>query len=230
MKLAIMQPYLFPYLGYFQLIHAVDEFVVYDDVNYKKGGWINRNKILNQGEARYLTLQVNGASPNVPINQVKVGGNRKNILKTVSHAYARAPLYHKVYPLLERVILDPEPNLALYIASSLKQISEYLGITTRFRLSSGIEKNNDLRGLDKVFAICEKLGATRYINSPGGRELYSGEDFRGRGIELLFVNSNAIEYRQFDGNFLPGLSIIDVIMFNSQQQCAALLSGYSLEP
>ncbi len=230
MKLAIMQPYLFPYLGYFQLIHAVDEFVIYDDVNYIKGGWINRNKILNQGEARYLTLQVNGASPNVPINQVKVGGNRKNILKTISHAYARAPEFHSVYPLLERLILDPEPNLALYIANSLKQISEYLGIATRFRLSSDIEKNNDLRGLDKVIAICEKLGATRYINSPGGRELYNGEDFLEQDIELQFVNSNAIEYRQLGGNFLPGLSIIDVIMFNSQQQCAALLSGYSLEP
>lgn len=229
MRLAIMQPYLFPYIGYFQLIHATDAFVVYDDVNFIKGGWINRNFILAQGQKNRITLQLLGASPNVLINQVIVGNNKQKLLKSIQQSYSKAPQYASVYPLIEEIILYDEVNLAKYLDHGLRKICNYLGIRPQWYLSSDLSKDNSLRGQDKVIAICKELGASHYINVQGGKELYEQGGFSQREMTLSFIEPKPIEYQQFvGGEFVPHLSIIDVMMFNDQEQCSKLLQEYSL--
>lgn len=228
MKLAIMQPYLFPYLGYFQLMRAVDAFVLYDDVNYIKGGWINRNFILSQGEKQLITLPLHGASPNRLINQVLVGGRQHKLLDTIRHNYAKAPQFQAVFPLLQDILTWPEKNLAVFLDYQLRRVCDYLGLRPSWHISSCLQKDSALRGQDKVLAICDVLGATHYINVPGGKTLYDHEVFAGRGKRLSFIQPKPVSYPQFGGAFVPNLSIIDVMMFNDRSQCAVLLEEYEL--
>lgn len=228
MKLAIMQPYLLPYLGYFQLIRAVDAFVVYDDVNYIKGGWINRNFILAEGDKQLITLPLQGASPNQLINQITVGNRQNKLIETIRHRYGKAPQFSAVYALVENILKQHEENLARFLDYQLRQICDYLGLHPKWYVSSSLKKDNELRGQDKVLAICEELGATHYINVPGGKSLYDREAFASRGMQLSFVQPKAVAYRQFGNEFTPNLSIIDVMMFNDKAQCAKLLEEYEL--
>lgn len=227
MKLAIMQPYLFPYLGYFQLIRAVDAFVVYDDVNYINRGWINRNHILANGDRQLITLPLQGASQNKLINQIEVGGPHK-MLKNLCQNYGKAPYFDTVYPMLEDILTQTEKNLACFLDYQLHSICDYLGINPQWHISSLLEKDNELRGQDKILAICEALGATHYINVPGGRALYDQPSFAARGLLLSFIQPRTIEYRQFNKPFVPNLSIIDVMMFNNREKCASLLKEFDL--
>jgi hypothetical protein len=229
MKLAIMQPYLFPYIGYFQLIRAVDTFVVYDDVQFIKGGWINRNYILGAQDRQLITLPLVGASPNKLINQVQVGPQRGKLLATLRHAYARAPQFASVYPLVEGILTHPEDNLARFVDNGLRQVCAYLGLRPQWRVSSSLGKDNDLRGQDKVLAICRELGATHYINVPGGRALYDREAFAKEGLQLSFIQPLPAPYRQFSAAFTPNLSILDVMMFNAPQECSRLLEAFALD-
>lgn len=229
MKLAIMQPYFFPYIGYFQLIHAADAFVLYDDVNFIKGGWINRNYISSLGEKLRLTLQLQGASPNKLINEIHLGMNRKQLLRTIQQNYSKAPEFSVVYPLLEELLLSEENMLSNYLAVSLKRLCDFMGLKTTWFTSSELKKDNSLRGQDKVIAICEELGATHYINLPGGKDLYDHDSFKQRNIELSFIAPHPVEYPQLRQPFIPQLSIIDVLMFNNKKQCGKLLENYALD-
>lgn len=220
MKLAIMQPYLFPYIGYWQLISAVDKFVVYDDVNFISRGWINRNNILFDGKAKLVTLALSKASINKLINEIDIAnelGTKEAFLKTIQNAYKKAPFFQAVFPILEKVILNPENNIASYILTSLKSICSYLGIQTEFIVSSDISKDNSLRGDDKIVHICEILGAKTYINPSGGVEIYHDNKFTEKGISLFFLRPelDKIRYAQWSSPFVNGLSIIDILMFNS---------------
>lgn len=232
MKLGIMQPYFFPYLGYWQLINAVDKYVIYDDVNYIKGGWINRNRILSNGNPAYFKLSVIGASSNKLINEIEVNTNEKIIskcLKTIKETYSKAPYFNDVYQLIETIILYGENNLALYLKNSLEIISHYLDINTEFILSSDINKDNGLKGQDKVIHICKLLNANEYYNAIGGQKLYSFEEFKNNGLKLSFLKTELTEYSQAKSQvFIPGLSIIDVLMFNSKEECKKMLNSYEL--
>lgn len=227
MKLAIMQPYLFPYLGYFQLIHAVDAFVVYDDVNYIKGGWINRNYILANGDRQLITLPLQRASRNKLINQLEVGGQHK-ILKSLRQSYSRAPFFDAVYPMLEDILAQTEKNLSRFLDYQLRRICDYLGLRPQWHISSALAKDNGLRGEDKVISICAALEATHYINVPGGKVLYDEQSFTVCGLQLFFIKPREVIYRQFGTRFIPSLSIIDVLMFNDREQCARFLEEYDL--
>jgi hypothetical protein len=228
MKLAIMQPYLFPYLGYFQLIRAVDAFVVYDDVSYISQGWINRNYILAQGDKRLITLPLQGASSNLLINQIAVACEQGKMLKTIRQCYAKAPLFSSVFPLVEDIWQQQEKSLAWFLFYSLRRVCDYLGLHPAWHISSDLKKDNTLRGQDKVLAICAELAATHYINVQGGKELYNRDDFASRGLQLSFIEPHRSEYRQFGKIFVPNLSILDVMMFNDRAQCAQRLEGYDL--
>jgi len=222
-----MQPYFFPYLGYFQLIRAVDAFVVYDDVNYIKRGWVNRNNILSKGESQLITLPLQDASQNKLINQVKIGGQHK-ILQTLRYNYCKAPYFDAVYTLLEDILMQTERNLAHYLYYQLRLICDYLGLGLQLKISSDLAKDNQLRGCDKILAICKELGATHYINMPGGKDLYDQETFVSNGLKLSFIKPGELTYYQFGKGFVPNLSIIDVMMFNSREQCTKLLDNYEL--
>lgn len=221
-----MQPYIFPYLGYFQLIRDVDIFVVFDDVNYRKRSWISRNRILLDGQDYLFSLHLSQVSSLNKINQVEVGGNRHVLFKTFRQAYSHAPCYDAAMPLIEELLLNEEKQLALYLLQQLKGISRYLGLSTRFILSSDIQKNNELKAQKKILDICEALGADAYSNAIGGQHLYFEQDFAERGIDLKFIQSRPIRYRQFGTRFVPWLSIIDVMMFNAPPLIRTMLDQY----
>ncbi|OOZ40380.1 hypothetical protein BOW53_07865 [Solemya pervernicosa gill symbiont] len=227
MKLGIMQPYLFPYIGYFQLIHAVDTFVVFDDVNFIKGGWINRNLILARTHKQLITLPLHGASSSKLINEINVDKKHK-MLKSIRQNYSKAPYFEVVYDLLEEIITNQENNLARYLEYGLNKICEYLALDPEWYISSKLQKDNGLRGQAKVLAICEELGATHYINLPGGKLLYEDAVFADRGLQLSFIQPREVRYKQFSKEFIPNLSIIDIIMFNNKEQCEKILEAYDL--
>lgn len=229
MKLGIMQPYFFPYIGYWQLINLVDTFVIYDDVTFIKQGYINRNYLLANGQAQLMTLALNGASSNKLINEIQVGNNPKKILKTIIQNYSKAPYFKVVYLLIEDILMKKEKSLEKYIGYSLIMISKYLEIKTEFIYSSDIQKNEVLKAQDRVIEINKQLGATVYINAIGGKELYKKEDFKKENIELKFLKIEEFEYKQFNNEPIPFLSIIDIMMFNSKDEVIKMLNRYSLE-
>ncbi|MDD5660325.1 MAG: WbqC family protein [Candidatus Omnitrophica bacterium] len=228
MKLAIMQPYFFPYIGYFQLIKAVDTFVIYDDVNYIKNGWINRNSILINNKKSWVTINLKDASSFKLINQIEIGNNKDKVLKCINFSYAKAPFFKEIFPFIEDIINCNKVNLAEFVCNSIKAIAEYLDLKTEFLISSDIEINNKLKGQKKVIDICKKIGAQEYINAIGGVQLYSKEEFHANGIALNFLESKDIEYEQFNHKFVPSLSMIDVLMFNPREKVKEMLKEYNL--
>lgn len=231
MKVAIMQPYFLPYIGYFQLIGAVDLFILYDNIKYTKKGWINRNRMLQNGTDVMFSLPLKSASDllNVCDRELALQFNRKKLLSQINGAYRRAPCFAQTYPLIEKIVMYEEQNLFKFIQNSITKICEHLGVTTKIQISSTIAIGHDLKGQDKVLAFCAAIGASTYINAIGGLELYSRDLFRTRGIALKFIQARPFEYAQFGNAFVPWLSIIDVLMFNplvAVRKCVA--SNYEL--
>ena len=228
MKLAIMQPYFFPYIGYFQLINAVDLFVIYDDVNFIKQGWINRNRILVEGQPHYLTVGLSGASSFKKINEIEIRPDPQQLLKTVYYSYRRAPFFPNVYPLIEGIINSPDSNLSKFVSNSIITLTKHFGISTRIVISSDERIETDLKGKDRVIGICRHYAASDYYNAIGGTALYNRDEFRENGIELRFVQTGEISYKQFENDFVPSLSIIDVMMFNSPETIRKMLKDCEL--
>jgi hypothetical protein len=228
MKIAIMQPYLFPYIAYWQLIKAVDKFIIFDDINFINKGYINRNNILVNDKSYQFTLELIGASQNKLINEIQIGKNSNKILKSIEYNYKKAPYFKNAFPLLEDIFNQKEKNLAKFIGYSLKKISNYFEIDTSFVYSSEIEKNSNLKNQDKIIDICEKLNAKEYINLIGGRELYKKEEFISRNIELSFIDTRPEKYQQFNNKFTTSLSIIDIMMFNNKVKINNMLNNYQL--
>lgn len=231
MKIGIMQPYFFPYLGYWQTINAVDKYVIYDDVNFIKNGWINRNNILLNGQKHMITIPLDGASPFLPINQIHMTprlNEREKLLKVLQAAYKKAPYFETVYPIVSDVIMEPSGLIINALVKQFKSVCKYLDINTELIISSQINKNNELRAQDKVIHICKILGGTEYINAIGGQELYSNSDFEQNGLKLCFMKTNFMPYKQFKNEFVTGLSMIDILMFNSPSEIKAMLNDYEL--
>lgn len=229
MKLGIMQPYFMPYIGYFQLMKAVDKYVVYDDVNYIKGGWANRNHILINGEKEMFTVTLQKASQNKLFNEIVIGDDFKKLMKTLQMNYSRAINFDQTMVLMERIISFPNKQLAVFIANSFREILSYLSVETEILMSSEIPKDNSLRGKDKIIQICEILGADTYYNAVGGKNLYEQEEFREHGITLNFVDSLPQVYSQLHTReFVSGLSMVDVLMNNTKDEVNRLLDSFQL--
>jgi hypothetical protein len=216
MKVAIMQPYIFPYLGYFQLLGAVDTFVVYDNIQYTKKGWINRNRMLENGQATLFTLPLASGSDYLDIRERYLASDYapEKLLARFTGAYRRAPYFQQTLPLLEEVLRHPERNLFGYLHHALDRTAAHLGLGTEVRVSSTVPIDQNLKAQDKVLALCEELGATTYINPIGGVDLYSRRDFADRGVELRFLQMLPLAYAQIIPAFVPSLSIVDVLMHN----------------
>jgi WbqC-like protein family len=226
-----MQPYLFPYLGYFQLAHSVDRFVLFDDVNFIKRGWINRNRILLNGGAHRFTVPLEGASQNRFINQIlTIKGDKwkADLLKTIEWAYRRAPQFELIFPLIEASVRYDERNVARFIAHSLALVMRHVGIGAELVPTSSGYGNSALKGQDRIIDICAREGAQAYHNPIGGRELYDGRAFANAGIELRFVRSRLREYQHKSPTFVPGLSIIDVLMWNELSDVQTMLNDYNV--
>lgn len=216
MKLAIMQPYFLPYIGYFQLIASVDQFIVYDNIKYTKKGWINRNRMLqNGGDVMFsLPLKKDSDSLDVVHRELAIDFDRLKLINQFKGAYRKAPYFEQTMPLIENIVRFEDSNLFTYLHNSIVEICKCLDIVTKIRVSSRIDMDHTLQGQEKVLALCQATNAKTYINAIGGMELYSKEKFQDKGIELKFIKSRPFEYRQFDRPFVPWLSMLDVLMFN----------------
>lgn len=232
MRLAIMQPYYFPYLGYFQLINAVDDFVIYDDVHYINRGWITRNKILVDGKAKYFIVPCSKASQNKLINEIETAFAQKEkekLLRTFYHAYHNAPYFDAVINLIEEALNKEIKKIATLATESILSVCRYLDIQTRIIQSSVVFDNHLLKKADRLIDICKRLNADTYINAIGGADIYSKQYFMDSGIRLYFLESKPITYKQFNQPFVPMLSIIDALMFNNKEQVKMLLNEYELK-
>lgn len=227
MKLAIMQPYFLPYIGYWQLLNTADKFVVFDDVHFINRGWINRNRLLLNGQPHLFTLPLNGASQNRRINDLQLVNESRwpdKLLKTVAQAYRRAPRFAAGLALVEGIVRFKERRLAPFLLNSLTTINAFLGIATEIVPSSEAYENQHLNGEERILDICRQEGATVYLNPMGGVELYDKTRFASAGVELQFVEPNIRPYVQLDDTFTPGLSILDILMFNAPSQVRAHLN------
>lgn len=230
-SIAIMQPYFFPHLAYFQLIHASDKFIFYDDVNFKTDGWIHRNRILIQKAPAYITVPCRKASHLKLINEVEHNLNevsREKLLRKIKITYSNAPFFDEVYDLFENVIDSPTRLISELAIESVKATMEYLNIKTDTAVSSDVYKNQNLSGQDRVIDICKRENAARYINSKGGVDLYNSDDFQSEGMELKFLFPEDVTYEQFTSKFVNSLSILDVMMFNSVESIQKMLGKYQL--
>ncbi len=231
-RLAIMQPYFFPYIGYWQLVAICKTFVVYDNVQYSKGGWYNRNKFIVNGDEKLFTIPIKKASDYLQIKDRRLsdtaGDEIDKILRQIKNSYSRAPFYTMIYPIIKEIFLNQEIGLFEYVFNSIKTITELLGLKTEFVVVSQIPIDHSLKKEEKIYAICKELGYNNYVNPIGGVSLYSKEDFRKHGINLHFLKPCLKEYKQFNDLFIPGLSIIDVLMFNDRSSIIEMLKSYEL--
>jgi hypothetical protein len=229
MKVAIMQPYFLPYIGYFQLMNAVDEFIVYDNIKFTKKGWINRNRILVNGKDSFITLPLKRDSDFLDVKDRRLADSweedRKKLINRITGSYGKAPGFNEVFEMLEQCILFNSNNLFEFILNSLESVKFYLDIKTPLIPSSAIAIDHDLKAQDKVIEICKTRKATGYLNPIGGLELYSREEFKKEGIDLGFVKSRDIIYNQFGNKFIPWLSIVDVMMFNPTEKIKEYLAS-----
>ena len=227
-----MQPYFFPYIGYFQLLNAVDEFIIYDNIQFTKKGWINRNRILVNGKDEYITLPLKKDSDFLDVKDRYLANDwkieQKKMLNRITESYRKAPFFETTFPLIENIILHNETQLFLFTLNSVETIKNYLGISTPLTISSSLPINHQLKGPDKVIALCKQKQAKTYINAIGGIDLYSKDEFRSHNIDLKFIKTNSITYPQFKYEFIPYLSIIDVLMFNEKEDVKKLLNNYQL--
>lgn len=231
MRIAIMQPYLFPYLGYFQLVNAAEEFIIYDDVTFIKQGWINRNRILVNGESFMFTVPVSNISSYSLIRETEINYKqdwKTKLLRTITYNYKKAPYFEPAFAIVENIFGCNEKYISELATKSIVRISDYIGIKSKITESATIYKNSDLAAEERVLDICQRHNATEYLNAPGGMELYDAGSFGERGIKLHFIKPGMISYRQFTNSFIPNLSIIDVIMFNSPEMVKSMLSEYEL--
>lgn len=231
MKLAVMQPYIFPYIGYFQLIKAVDTFVFYDDVNFIKQGWINRNQTLVNNQPNLFTIPLKKVSSFKLIKETEINDKlypkwKKKFLKKIQQNYSKAPFFQEVYSVIEKVFSTPVDTISDLAILSVKETSHYLDLDTIFKISS--EEFSDFQDLERTKRLLEinkKLNTSTYINPIGGQELYCKEEFKSNNIDLLFLQPSLKPYSQFNQNFISGLSIIDVMMFNSKNEISELISN-----
>ena len=258
-SIAIMQPYVFPYIGYFQLVYAADVFVFYDDVNYINRGWINRNRILVNGKDLLFSIPCKDASQNKLIMDVELMDDPKafqKILATLKMAYSKAPYYSEVYQLIEQILMAENkaivttsvpssvfPTLEMEIREeqrgktisqlaidSVIGICDYLGLKRTYKISSEEYNNRELKKADRLIDICHLEGIDHYINASGGKEIYTKEYYGEKGVKLNFLMSEKVVYPQFKNEFVPWLSIIDILMFNSKEEITTkILPAYHLD-
>ncbi len=232
MRLAIMQPYFLPYIGYFQLLNAVDEFILYDNIQFSKKGWVQRNRILRQGNEQLFSLPLKKDSDYLNINQRFLADSypkeKIKILRKIKSAYIRAPHFVKVQPIIEACFDFDDWNLFNFIFNSIEIIRNYLQIETNLIISSDININESLSGRDRVISLCKVMKSKKYINAVGGQKLYDKNYFAKFDIDLQFINTKYFSYKQFDNEFVPNLSIIDLMMFNSLDQIKEFLTYYTL--
>jgi hypothetical protein len=231
MKIAIMQPYLFPYVGYFQLFNAVDKFFICDNYQYTRHGWISRNRYLQNGKDAFFSLSIksDAQTKNICERELATDFKPDKILNQLKDAYKKSPYFEQTMAFVESVLEYPDRNLFGFLENSIKQACARLGVCCEIAKTSVLPIDHSLKKEERVIAMCSAVGAEVYVNAIGGREVYSAENFSKKNIELKFLESIPFTYQQLGGIFVPGLSIIDVMMFNSADTIRQCLEyGYKI--
>jgi hypothetical protein len=254
MKLAIMQPYFFPYIGYFQAIAAVDKYIIYDNLDYITEGWMNRNNILIKNRnPTYINALIAGKSSNKKIHEIELVQNqywKKKLLKSIELNYKGSEFFEEVFPLIYEIVNSNYKLLHEFNSYIIKEICYFLDIKTIIVSNNNnyIELEEKLNEIDngnydnfpellltrpikkvaRVIEICKIENAKTFINAIGGQALYSKDEFNKYGIELFFVKTNPFEYNQFSKSFIPNLSIIDILMHNGKEKTKKLINNYNL--
>ena len=228
-----MQPYIVPYIGYFQLIQSVDTFVFYDDVNFITKGFIHRNAILAHGQKMLFSVPLAGASQNLAINNINLhehqyAGWWRKFEKTITQSYCATPYYDQVMPLVQAIFRSPPRLIAALAERSVRLIAEFLNLEVTFKKSSQINYNTEAKTENKILDLCDILQARTYINPVGGVALYNNSSFVEKNIKLQFLKSKSDAYPQKSTSFEPSLSMIDVLMNNSKDETLKLLRQYKL--
>ncbi|MEY2597982.1 MAG: hypothetical protein RLZZ142_241 [Verrucomicrobiota bacterium] len=228
---AVMQPYLFPYLGYFQLASAVDRFVLCDDFQYTRKGWMNRNRFLQNGHATLFTVPLKADARDRDIREREVAAEFEGgaLLRRFRAAYLRAPFLRETLGVVEAALQCESRNLFDFLEHTVRAVCSHLGIGTPLGRTSDLAVSAEQPKEERLLALCRNLGATQCINPIGGVKLYDKERFARDGVELRFLESQPFVYPQFGGEFVPSLSIVDVLMFNSLERVRTVLrTGYAL--
>ena len=231
MTVAIMQPYILPYIGYLQLMANVDKFIFYDDVAFINRGWINRNRVLMNGKDFMFTIPLKEASQNKLINEIYIDNAvnwRPKFLKSIEQSYKKAPFYPEIYPMIEKIVNNNSEKINDYIVGSFELLNVYLGIKTTIIRSSSSYQNTHLKAQERILDICKQEKANHYVNPIGGMELYQKERFEQEKIKLSFIKTKSIQYTQFKNEFIPWLSILDVLMFNDSDKIQGFLNEFEL--
>jgi hypothetical protein len=225
-----MQPYFLPYIGYWQLINTADTFVIYDNIQFTKKGWINRNRMLQNGKESLFSIALKKDSDYLDVKErvLSPAYDRIKFIRQIKNTYSKAAFVDETFPIIEKVILNENNNLFNYISNSVLEICRHLELDTRIIASSELNINHSLKGEEKVISICNELSSTSYVNAIGGVDLYDKQNFLSQGIELSFIKSKPIEYQQFGNEFVPWLSILDVLMFNGKAGTQKLLNEKEL--
>ena len=226
MKICIMQPYFLPYLGYWQLLKYADKYIIFDDVNYIKKGYINRNKILLKTGLHQFTVPIEGASQNKKIYELELFDGEDKTLKTIAQGYKNTTNFKVIYPIIEEIFNFKSKLLVDFIEHSIKKICELLAIEIEIIKSSEIVL--DASGVNKIIPLCRLYSADVYINPIGGTDLYKKEDFIEHNIELKFIKAIPIEYKQLKIPFHPNLSILDLLFNVPKAEWPAHLESYEV--
>jgi hypothetical protein len=231
-----MQPYAFPYLGYYQLINYADQWVVFDDVQYITRGWINRNRILHpesEKEWQYFTIPARKHNNKTLINAIEINHElqwKQELLGKLSFYRKKAPFYQEAVNLVEDCLDFDSDDLSPWLVSALEKTCEYLGIPFRYSIFSRSEI--DVAKIEHAghwaLEIADSMGANEYVNPPGGVSIFKEREFLDRGIELQFLRPKLNAYAQKRHSFVPGLSILDVIMWNEPDSIRLMLGDFDL--
>jgi hypothetical protein len=234
MKIAIMQPYLFPYIGYFSLIKATDFWVVFDNVQFIRHGWIERNRVLNSnGGCQYIKVPLVKASRQNLIKDTYIRFDENwedKILAQLTCYKKKAPYYSEVINLIEQIFQKKHKEITSLNVLALEKISEYIGISFDYKIFSQTEMDFSSaikEAGDWALQISKYYNANMYINPYGGKDIFNIESFQNEGIDIKFLKNNLDSYNQKKNKFEPGLSIIDVLMFNSPFETQKLIDSYT---
>jgi hypothetical protein len=234
LRLSIMQPYIFPYIGYFHLINSSDKIVFCDDVTYIKQGWINRNRIISNNAPLFFSVPIQEKSSLKLIKNTLVKNDtfpiwRIKFLKTIKYSYSKAPNFEPSYKLIDSVLNSDFDSISDLAINSITSIYDYLGLEINYLKSSLISPNCEgIDKIDRVANITKGLGYNKFINPIGGKDLYSKKVFKQRDVDLYFVKSMPLTYKQFNSKHIEWLSIIDIIMFLNKEEIINKFSAYNI--
>jgi hypothetical protein len=233
MRVVVMQPYLLPYIGYFQLMAAADKFVALDDVNYINRGWINRNRLPSPQGPAWFTIPLVGASQNKLICELDIkpdDGWKRSLERTVSLAYSKAPHFDAVFPFFQELLNLATGSLSVFLSEQLQRLAHWLGISTHIVPTSRVYPKEDMKGEHRILSICRTEQAKIYLNPPGGRELYTPELFLGHGVQLQFLRPTVQSLQlRHSGEEGPVLSILDLMMLNPQDSLREAVRMFQVE-